>query len=173
MFGRKLIAKIKYSDVLQFYLFLLREEELSISTVDAIHNLLHPTFELAVKDDIIRKNPATGVMKELKRRTGQTNGVRHALTLEQQRAFMDYVANHPVYYRWWPLFTVLLGTGCRIGEALGLTWDDLDYDKRIIHIISYWRVKKVHLSYFQAENGSGNSHGSYVGRGLRRIPDGV
>ena len=133
-FGRKLIAKIKYSDVLQFYLYLLREEELSISTVDAIHNLLHPTFELAVKDDIIRKNPATGVMKELKKRTGQTNGVRHALTLEQQRAFMDYVANHPIYYRWWPLFTVLLGTGCRIGEALGLTWEDLDYDKRIIHI---------------------------------------
>lgn len=47
---------------------------------------------------------------------------------------MDYIANHPVYYHWWPLFTVLLGTGCRIGECLGLRWQDLDFDKRMISI---------------------------------------
>ena len=41
---------------------------------------------------------------------------------------------HPVYFHWWPLFTVLLGTGCRIGEAIGLTWDDLDFDLRTISI---------------------------------------
>ncbi len=46
----------------------------------------------------------------------------------QQRAFMDYVANHPVFCHWWPLFTVLLGTGTRIGECLGLRWSDLDYE---------------------------------------------
>jgi integrase len=25
--------------------------------------------------------------------------------------------------------TFLLGTGCRIGEALGMTWQDIDFEK--------------------------------------------
>ena len=133
-FGKKKIAEIKYSHVLQFYLHLLNEEELALSTLDVINTLLHPTFQLAVRDEIIRKNPSDGVMKEICRESDKTRGMRRALTLEQQRAFMGYIANHPVYYHWWPLFTVLLGTGCRIGEALGLRWDDLDFENRVINI---------------------------------------
>ena len=133
-FGKKRISDIKYSDVLQYYLYLLNENGLALGTLDTIHCLLHPTFQLAVRDEVIRKNPSDGVMKEISKRAGKNRGVRHALTLEQQRAFMDYIANHPVFFHWWPLFTVLLGTGCRIGEALGLRWEDLDFDHRIISI---------------------------------------
>ena len=133
-FGRKKLAEIKYSDVIQFYLYLLKEENISISTLDSIHCLLHPTFDMAVRDDIIRRNPSDGVMKEVSKESGKAKGMRHALTIEQQRAFMDYIANHPVYYHWWTLFTVLLGTGCRIGEVIGLRWKDLDFKKRIISI---------------------------------------
>ena len=133
-FGRKKIASIKFSDVLQYYYCLLNEEDIAITTLDNIHCLLHPTFDLAVRDDIIRKNPTDGVMKEITKRLGKNRGVRHALTVEQQRAFMEYIANHPVYYHWWPLFTVLLGTGCRIGECLGLRWQDLDFENRIISV---------------------------------------
>lgn len=32
------------------------------------------------------------------------------------------------------LFTVLLGTGMRIGEALGLRWCDCDFEEGIIHV---------------------------------------
>ena len=133
-FGKKKIAETKYSDILQFYLYLLNEADIALGTLDSIHCLLHPTFQLAVRDEIIRKNPSDGVIKEISKRAGKSRGVRHALTIEQQRAFMDYIANHPVYYHWWPLFTVLLGTGCRIGEAIGLRWDDLDFENRVINI---------------------------------------
>ena len=132
--GRKRIAEIKFSDVLQYYYFLLKEKDVALGTLDSVHCLLHPTFDLAVRDDIIRKNPSDGVMKEISKQTGKSRGIRHALTIPQQRAFMDYIANHPVYYHWWPLFTVLLGTGCRIGECLGLRWQDLDFEKRIISV---------------------------------------
>lgn len=142
-FGKKKIAEIKYSDILQFYLYLLNEADIALGTLDSIHCLLHPTFQLAVRDEIIRKNPSDGVIKEISKRAGKSRGVRHALTIEQQRAFMDYIANHPVYYHWWPLFTVLLGTGCRIGEAIGLRWDDLDFENRVIsinHSLVYYPV---------------------------------
>ena len=140
-FGMKLIADIKYSDVLQYYNYLLHEQDLALGTLDSIHCLLHPTFQLAVRDEIIRNNPTDGVVKEISKQAGKNRGVRHALTIEEQRAFMEYVANHPVYFHWWSLFTVLLGTGCRIGEALGLRWEDLDFENRIIsvnHSIVYY-----------------------------------
>lgn len=133
-FGLKRIAEIKYSDVLQFYYHLFNQQGISLGTLDSVHCLLHPTFQLAVRDEIIRKNPTDGVMKEISRESGKNRGVRHALTIEQQRCFMEYIANHPIYYHWWPMFTILLGTGCRIGEALGLRWQDLDFKKRVISI---------------------------------------
>lgn len=118
-FGKRNIAEIKYSDVVQFYNHLTKKQELKINTLENIHTLLHPTFQLAVRDDIIRKNPTDGVMAELKKNLGMKTGVRHALTIPQQRAFMEYIATHPIYFHWWPIFTIFLGTGCRIGDADG------------------------------------------------------
>ena len=65
-------------------------------------------------------------MAEIKQGFGKNRGIRHALSLEQQRAFLGYVAESPIYCHWLPLFTVLFGTGCRIGEVIGLRWEDLD-----------------------------------------------
>lgn len=30
--------------------------------------------------------------------------------------------------------TFLLGTGCRIGEVLGMTWADIDFENSLIHV---------------------------------------
>jgi len=142
-FGERLIAELKYSDVKYFYLYLLNDKGLQANTVDTIHTILHPTFQLAVRDDIIRKNPSDGVMAEIKRKAGKNKGIRHALTIQQQRAFLNYIANEPVFSHWLPLFTVLLGTGCRIGEVIGLRWQDIDYENRIIninHSVVYYAV---------------------------------
>ena len=118
-FGKKLICKVKYSDVRCFYYHLLNDLHLSPSTVDNVHSVLHPTFQMAVRDNIIRNNPADGVMAEIKKKTGRRNSVRHALTIEQERAYLKFLEIHPGYSHWCPLFTVLFGTGCRIGDAYG------------------------------------------------------
>ena len=72
--------------------------------------------------------------RKSKKRKGGSKKTRRALTVEQQRAFMNYVAESPFFYNWYPLFVFLLGTGCRIGEAIGIRWDDVDLEKRIINI---------------------------------------
>ena len=64
-FGNKRIADVKYSDVLQFYQNLVKEGKMALNTLDSVHTLLHPTFTLAVRDEIIRRNPSDGIMKEL------------------------------------------------------------------------------------------------------------
>ena len=62
--------------------------------------------------------------------------------MDQQRKFMEYVAKNPFFYHWYPFFVFLLGTGCRIGEAIGIRWDDIDLDNRIIdinHSLTYYQ----------------------------------
>ena len=75
-FGKKKIAAVKYSDVLQFYQHLLKEKEMQINTLETIHTVLHPTFQLAVRDNIIRVNPSDGVMAQIKKQPGKNHGVR-------------------------------------------------------------------------------------------------
>ena len=133
-FGKKKIGNVKYSDVIQFYTHLIVERGLAVNTLESIHTVLHPTFQLAVRDDIIRKNPTEGAYAEVKKRNGGSRKTRRALTVEEQREFMRYVADNPVFYVWYPLFVTLLGTGCRIGEVVGLRWDDISFEKRQINI---------------------------------------
>lgn len=133
-FGKRIISDIKYSDVKFFYYSLINDCGLRANTVDTIHTVLHPTFTMAVRDNIIRTNPASGVMAEIKKGNGKNKGIRHALSIEQQRAFLDYVSKSPIYSHWLPLLTALFGTGCRIGEMIGLRWEDLDYENRLISI---------------------------------------
>ena len=148
-FGKKKIASVKYSDVLQFYQHLLKEKKMQMNTLETIHTILHPTFQLAVRDSIIRINPSDGVMAQVKKLSGKNHGVRHALTVEQQRAFIKYTEENPVFSHWASLFKFLLGTGCRIGEAIGIRWEDIDFEKRIISInhsiVYYSREYKNHV----------------------------
>lgn len=56
---------------------------------------------MAIKDEVIRQNPTQGIMA-------------------QQQKFMNFTAMDPVHVKYVPLFTFYLGTGCRMGEALGI-----------------------------------------------------
>lgn len=118
----------------------MQNYKLQVGTVDKIHTLIHPIFKLAVRDSIIRINPADGCMAEIKKKSTTGANKRKALTIPQQKAFIDYTQHSEVYYRWAPLFTVLLGTGCRVGEIIGLRWEDVDFAERTIninHSVSY------------------------------------
>ena len=140
-FGKRKIVSIKYSDMLHFYLSLI-EKGIAVKTVESLHCVLHPAFDMAVRDDIIRKNPSDGVIAEIKKRQGRKQKVQRALTWEQQVELMQYITDHPLYDYWRPLFTVLLGTGCRIGEICGLRWQDVDMENRVIdinHSMTYFR----------------------------------
>ncbi|MGN0135389.1 tyrosine-type recombinase/integrase [Anaerotignum sp.] len=131
-FGQTLIRDIKYSDLKRFYIYLLEEKGLQFNTLGTIDTILHPSFSMGVRDDLIRKNPCQGVFAELRKAYGKDNK-RHALKIEEQRAFMNYLVEGE-FSRWKPLFTVLLGTGCRVGEVVGLRWEDVDFEKSQIDI---------------------------------------
>ncbi len=132
--GCKKIGSITYSDVKKFYIHLINDIGFKLGTLGNVHNILHPVFTIAVRDGKIRINPSDSVMAEIKKSHNWTSSKRHALTIPQQEAFINFCANSNRYKHWLPLFTVLLGTGCRVGELAGLRWDDCDFENNMISV---------------------------------------
>lgn len=132
--GKKQISKIKYSDIKKFYIHLIQEYGLKLNTLEIVNTVVHPTFTMAVRDDIIRMNPSDGVMAEIKKTQEWNKPKRHALTIAQQEAFVNFCQNNENYRHWMPIFTVFLGTGGRVGEILGLRWQDIDFGESVISI---------------------------------------
>ena len=149
--GKRRISTIKYSDIKKFYNSLILEKGFKPNSMESIHTILHPIFTMAVRDGYIRANPTDDVMREIKKSHNWETPKRHALTEEQQEIFIDFVANSKEYQHWLPLFTVFLGTGCRVGEIIGLTWKDCDFKDGIISI-------NHNLIYRQQDNGKCEMH---------------
>lgn len=72
-FGRNKVGDIKYSDVLHFYLYLVKEKGIQVNILETVHSVLHPTFQMSVRDDIIRSNPSEGVMAQVKKKCNSQN----------------------------------------------------------------------------------------------------
>ena len=97
-------------------------------------NVLHQVFAVAVDDEYIRVNPTDGVLTAIKAAHQYETPKRHALTLPQQQAFLNFIKKTPKFQHWLPMFTFMLGTGCRISETVGLCWGDIDFESGFITI---------------------------------------
>lgn len=146
--GERDIASIKYSDAKKFYIHLIKDCKFKPNSMEIINTIIHPVFTIAVRDGLIRLNPASGGMGDIKRSHNWEKPKRHALTEAQQLAFIEYVNRTAKYCHWLTLFTVFLGTGCRVGEVIGLRFQDCDFNENIIKI-------DHSLIYRQQEDGSG------------------
>lgn len=163
--GLKKISQIKYSDILKFYNYLITDIGFKPRSMEVLHTILHPIFTIAVRDGYIRTNPTDGAMTEIKNSHNCENGKRHALTEVQQSAFMNYISGSQKYSHWLPLFTVFLGTGCRVGELIGLRWEDCDFENKLINI-------NHNLIYRLQDNGKCEFHitNPKTQAGIRVIP---
>ncbi len=132
--GHIAVANIKSSTIKKAYQAMLSEMGVSASTVFLTHCLVNQLFKCAVDDALIRSNPALNACSSLKKTVGKTITTKEPLTLEQQTAFVNYIYRPHAHCKLANLFSVLLGTGMRIGEALGLRWCDCDFDEGVIHI---------------------------------------
>lgn len=162
--GVKKIANLAYSDIFDFYRHLAEDKEFAKGYLEFVDNVVCPSFDFAVKNGIIRQNPCTGVFAEIGKDFCKPTEKRHSLTLQEQNAFIDYVASSPIYSHWLPMFTVFLGTGGRAAEILGLRWDDLDFEKNTISI--------NHALVYYSENHkyAFHIHDTKTGAGKRIVP---
>lgn len=132
--GSRTLSNIRYSDIQRLYVSLCSGENIRASTVQKINSILVQMFDIAVRDNIIRSNPASHAFASISKQMKLESEHRRALTIEETARLLDFVYGSNIFKRWGPLITVLLGTGVRIGEALGLTWSDCDFKHNIISV---------------------------------------
>ena len=66
--GQKKLSKIKYSDLYDFFRVRAEEKCYKERYLRHIYHLLNNIFEMAVKDEILRKNPCSGVFSDIKKK---------------------------------------------------------------------------------------------------------
>lgn len=143
--GQHKIANLKRSDIRRFYNRLIDNRCLKISTVDNIHTVLHQVIDIAVEDGYLRNNISDNALKELKQSRNLFTEKRKALTLQEQEIFLNYLQSSKMYSHWYPIFALMLGTGLRVGEATGLTWNDVDLENNTLsvnHTLVYFNHDK-------------------------------
>ena len=133
-FGKLRVTAVKKSDVKRFYNKLADDRILKVATIDTVHNILHQSFNMAVDDNIIRANPTENMLKELKKAHNFTKEKRKALTVDEQKLLINYLRTNQQYNHWYPVFAVMLGTGMRVGELVGLRWCDIDLEEGNINV---------------------------------------
>ena len=154
-FGKLKIRDVKKSDVRRFYNQLHEAKGLSFNTIEVIQNILNQMFTLAVDDDYTRKSPVSKALGECKQSHNYQRPKRHALTIAEQKAFVEFIKNNSVFSHWLPLFTFLLGTGCRVSEVISLRWKDVDMEEGIIsinHGITYYQRETKVCKFQISEN---------------------
>ena len=127
--GGMKVVQVRPSHIRLFY-SRLTKDGYSHSTIKLIHNLLYPSFEMAVDDDIIRKNPAKDALGD----NGEPAKEKMALTPSHQNRLLSFVERSSVYNMYLPMLQIMIGTGCRCGELIGLTWADVDMEKKEVSI---------------------------------------
>ena len=132
--GTMKLKDVRKSDIRNFYNDLIGNGKMAVDTLAIIQNVLHQVFAMAVDDEYIRVNPTDGVLTAVKNAYRYEMPKRHALTLPQQQAFLSFIKNTPKYAHWLPLFTFMLGTGCRISETVGMCWSDIDFENGLITV---------------------------------------
>jgi integrase len=123
--GRKWVSRLATTDINRL-ISTKMDAGLSVSTVRRIRSVLVQALDEAVRWGIVGRNvgKATKGPKDTTRRAGRT------LTPDQAKALLEAAKTH----RLGALYVVMLSLGLRRGEALGLRWDDIDFEEGILTV---------------------------------------
>ena len=140
-----IIGSMKISDVKPMHCKVIlnrMDANYAGSTIRQTYIAMGTMFRSAVMNDIIHKHPMDGV-----RYTKPARAVDDIkfLTVEEQEQFLEAAKRSHNYRQ----YALLLETGLRTGELIGLTWDSIDWKKRTLtvnktlefrHKQRYWRA---------------------------------
>ena len=129
----------------------LMDESYAGSTIRQTYIAMGTMFKSALMNDLIQKHPMNGV--KYTKPVPSTDDVRF-LTIEEQQKFLETARRSHNYFQ----YALLLETGLRTGEMIGLTWDAIDFQNRTLtvnktleyrHKQHFWRAgpPKTQQSY--------------------------
>ena len=130
-FGAKRIDKVKLSDAKGWLIKLQDKDGRSYSSIHTIRGVLRPAFQMAVDDDLIRRNPFDFQLVTVIVNDSVT---REAVTHDERRKFLEFVKNDKHFSKYYEGIYILFYTGMRISEFVGLTVKDINFEEGTINI---------------------------------------
>lgn len=124
--GSKYLADIRQLHV-QTAIADMVESGRSSKSIREATGILQNCIEAAMANGLMRINPVVGTIVPKCEKVE-----RRVLTVEEQRIFLDYLAQNKSWYE--ELYKFMLLTGLRIGEVGGLQWEDIDFSNRFIYV---------------------------------------
>ena len=151
---KAILGRLKLSDVKPMHckaVLTRMDKDYAGSTIRQAYITMGTMFRSALMNGMIAKHPMDGV-----RYTKPVRAVSDIkfLTIEEQEKFLEVAKRSHNYFQ----YALMLETGLRTGEMIGLTWDAIDWKKRTLtvnktleyrHKQGYWRAgpPKTQQSY--------------------------
>ena len=130
-FGKQRIDKVHLSDAKAWLIKLQQVDGRGYSSIHSIRGVLRPAFQMAVDDDLIRKNPFGF---ELASVIVNDSVTREAITRKQERELLKFIKEDAHFSRYYDAIYILFHTGLRISEFCGLTVSEIEFDEMRIKV---------------------------------------
>ncbi len=151
---KPVIGKMRLTDVKPMHckkVFIQMDADYAGSTIRQAYITMGTMFKAAKMNDLITKHPMDGVRYT---KPVQAPDDIHFLTRDEQIRFLEVAKRSRNYNQ----YALILETGLRTGEMIGLTWDAIDFQNRTLtvnktleyrHKQHFWRAgpPKTQQSY--------------------------
>ena len=151
---KAILGRLKLSDVKPMHckaVLTRMDKDYAGSTIRQAYIAMGTMFRSALMNGMIAKHPMDGVRYTKPVRA--VNDIKF-LTIEEQEKFLEVAKRSHNYFQ----YALMLETGLRTGEMIGLTWDAIDWKRRTLtvnktleyrHKQGYWRAgpPKTQQSY--------------------------
>lgn len=161
--GRMPMKELKRSHLVAHFKYLASEKKLAHGTLRSLATMLRNSLQQVVYDNGLYVNPASEIMKDV---VAKPKEERDAMEENQVNLLLDFLKIEGTFQNvYLPIIGVLLGTGMRFGECVGLTWNDVDLEKAVVnvtHTLNYRRKTTNKHEFFITSPKTKN--------GVRQIP---
>lgn len=126
-FGKALLTDIRQIDVQRYFneVRTVDGEPLAKSTLDKQKIILKGMFDAAIDNDLCYKNPVKGIKYQQISEAAE----RRTYSREEAAKVEQYAKSCRQYG-----VVIMLETGIRRSELVGLRWEDVDLEQKLIHI---------------------------------------
>ena len=157
-FGNLRIDKVRLSDAKAWLIKLQQIDGRGYSSIHSIRGVLRPAFQMAVDDDLLRKNPFEF---ELASVIVNDSVTREAITRKQQRDLLKFIQEDKHFSRYYDAIYILFHTGLRISEFCGLTVSEIEFGEMRIKV-DHQLQRTVQMQYVIEE--------PKTDKGIRYVP---